>query len=64
MDNSMRHDGVKITEKLAKQHTARDSHPSHSLDLNPYDFWLFGMLKEKMKDKMFWSEQHILAIIT
>jgi hypothetical protein len=64
MDNLMCRNGAKITEKLAKKHIVRDAHAPHSPDLGPYDFWLFDMLKEKMKDRVFRSEQHILAAIT
>jgi transposase len=64
MDNSMCHNGAKITEKLEKRHIARDPHPPHSPDLSPCDFWLFGILKQKMKERVFQSEEQILAAIT
>jgi transposase len=64
MDNSMYHGDAKIIEKLGKEHIARAFHPLYSRDLSPCDFWLFGMLKEKIKDRVFRSEQHILAAIT
>jgi hypothetical protein len=64
MDNSMCHSRAKITEKLATKYIVRALHPSYSPDLSPCDFWLFGMSKEKMKNKMFRSGQYILVTIT
>jgi transposase len=64
MDNSMCHDDAKITEKLEKRHTARASHPTYSPDLSSSDFWLFGILKQKMKKRIFQSEEQIFAVIT
>jgi transposase len=64
MDNSICHNGAKITEKLEKRHIARATHPSYSPDLSPYDFWLFEILKQKMKERVFQSEEQILAAIT
>jgi histone-lysine N-methyltransferase SETMAR len=64
MDNSMCHNGAYITEKLEERHVARALHPPYSLDLSPCDFWLFGILKQKMKERVFQSEEQILTAIT
>jgi histone-lysine N-methyltransferase SETMAR len=64
MDNSMCHNGAKIIEKLEKKHIARAHHPPYSPDFSPCDFWLFGILKQKMKERVFQSEKQILAAIT
>jgi transposase len=64
MDNSMCYNGAKITEKLEKRRIARAPHPPYSPDLSPCDFWLFGILKQKMKGRVFQSEEQILAAIT
>jgi hypothetical protein len=50
IDNSMCHNGAKITKKLEKRHIARAPHPHYSRDLSPCDVWLFGILKQKMKE--------------
>jgi histone-lysine N-methyltransferase SETMAR len=63
-DNSTCHNGAKITEKLAKKHIARAPHPPYSLDVSPCDLRLFEILKEKMKDTVFRSEEQIFAAIT
>jgi histone-lysine N-methyltransferase SETMAR len=63
MDNSMCHKGAKIIEKLEKQHVVRDPHPPYSPDLSPCDCWLFGISKQKMKQRVFQSEEQILAAI-
>jgi transposase len=57
MDNSMCHDGVKVTAKLEKKPIARAPHPPYSPDLSPCDFWLFGILKQKMMKRVFRSEK-------
>jgi transposase len=64
MDNSMCHNGTKITEKLEKRHIVRAPHPPYSPDLSPCDFWFFGILKRKMKEPVFQSEEQSLAAIT
>jgi transposase len=64
MDNSTCHNGAKITEKLEKRHLARAPHPPYSPDLSPCDFWLFGILKQKMKERVFQSDAQILTAIT
>jgi hypothetical protein len=49
----MCHSDAKITEKLEKRHMARAPHRPYPLDLSPRDFWLFGILKQKMKERVF-----------
>jgi hypothetical protein len=56
IDNSMCHNGAKIIEKLEKRHIARAPHPPYSPDLRSCDFWLFGILKQNMKERVFQSE--------
>jgi hypothetical protein len=60
MDNSI----VKSRWKLEKRHIARAPHPPYSPDLSPCDFWWFEILKQKMKERVFQSEEQILAAIT
>jgi transposase len=60
----MCHKGANITEKLEKRHIGRAPRPSYSPDLSPCDFWLFGILKQKTKERVFQSEEPILAAIT
>jgi histone-lysine N-methyltransferase SETMAR len=64
MDNSMSHNGRKITEEISDARLERFSHPAYSPDLIPCDFWLFGMLKEKMKDRAFQPVEEILEAVT
>jgi hypothetical protein len=63
MDNSMCHNGNKISEKLTKGSIERAPHPLYSPDISSCDFWLFGMLKHKMKDREFQSQQVILSTV-
>jgi len=64
MNNSMCHNGAKITEKLGKKQIGRAPRSAYSQDLSPCDFRLFGMLKEKMRDRAFRSGKQILAAMT
>jgi hypothetical protein len=63
MDNSMCHNGNKISEKLAKRSIERAPHPPDSPDISPCDFWLFGMLKHKMKEREIQSQPVILSTV-
>jgi histone-lysine N-methyltransferase SETMAR len=63
MDNSMCHNGHKVSAVFAKRSIERAPHPPYSSDINPCDFWLFGMLKHKMKDPEFQSQQAILSVV-
>jgi hypothetical protein len=63
MDNSMCHTDKKISERLAKGRVERAPHPPYSPDISPGDFLLFGMRKQKMKDREFQSQQTILGAV-
>jgi hypothetical protein len=60
MNKSKCDNAQKITGKLQKKHISRALHPPYSPDLSPYDFCFFGMVKQKIKDREFWSAQEIL----
>jgi hypothetical protein len=60
MANSKCHNAQKITGKLQKKHVTRAPHRLYSPHLSPCDFWFFGMVKEKIKDREFCSAQEIL----
>jgi hypothetical protein len=64
MDNSMCHNGSKVTSKFDKHHIVRLPHPPDSPDLSPCDFWLFGMLKGILKDREFHSHDEIEEAIS
>jgi hypothetical protein len=63
MDNSMCHNGRKITDELENLKLDRVDHPPYSRDLIPCDFWLFGMLKQKVQDRVFDTIEEILMAI-
>jgi hypothetical protein len=54
----------KGVSKFDKHHIARLPRPPYSPDLNPCDFWLFGMLKGILKDRDFHSHDEIKEVIT
>jgi hypothetical protein len=64
MDNSMCYNGAKIIEKLEKKTYCASSSPTLFTDLSLFDFLLFGILKQKMKERVFQSGEQILAAIT
>jgi hypothetical protein len=60
MDNLKGHNARKITGKLQQKHITRAPHLPYSPDLSPCDFWFFGMVKQKIKDREFCSVQTVL----
>jgi hypothetical protein len=60
MDNSMCHNGRKVTDELENLKLDRVAHLPYSPDLSPCDFWLFGMLKQKIQDRVFDTTEEIL----
>jgi hypothetical protein len=50
MDNSMCHNGRKVTQEFERKKMIRLPHPAYSPDISPCDFWFFGFLKEKLKN--------------
>jgi transposase len=64
MDNSACHNGHKITDKLTATDIARALQPPYSPDLNPCDFWFFGLLKDSMKGVELSAEDLIVEPIT
>jgi hypothetical protein len=63
MDNSMCHNGRKVTHELDNMKFDRVSYSFYSPDLSPCDFWLFGMLKQKSKDRVFQTVEEIMTAV-
>jgi hypothetical protein len=63
MDNSMCHNGRKVTDEFDNRKLQRGAHPPYSPDLSPCDFWLFGILKQKMKDREFSGVEEIMNVV-
>jgi hypothetical protein len=51
MDSSRCHNRKKITTEIRHRRFARAWYPLDSPDLNPCDFWLFGLMKHSLKDR-------------
>jgi hypothetical protein len=51
MDNSVCHNAPEISLELEYNRIGRCPHPADSLDISSCDFWLFGFLKEKLKEQ-------------
>jgi histone-lysine N-methyltransferase SETMAR len=64
MDNSMCHNGREITAKMESEKIERAPHPAYSPDVSPCDFWLFGFMKEKLKEQKLSTPQKIIEAIT
>jgi hypothetical protein len=63
MDHSMCHNSRKVTDELENRKLVRVAHPPNSRDLSPCDFWRFGMLKQKIQDRVFDTIEEILMAI-
>jgi hypothetical protein len=63
MDNSMCHNGRKITDEISDAKLERLLYPPYSPYLSPCDFWLFGMLKHKTKDQAFQTIEEIVTTV-
>jgi hypothetical protein len=64
MDNSRCHNGRMATAEFNRRRLGRTKHPPYSPDLSPCDFWLFGFLKEKLKDRQLRGVQSLRQAIT
>jgi hypothetical protein len=64
MDNLICHNGSKMASKFEKYHVSRLPHSLYSPEINPCDFWLFGMLKGVLKDREFHLSNEIEDVIT
>jgi transposase len=64
VDNSLSHHGSKVAPKFEKHHVSRLLAPLCSPDMNPCEFWLFGILKGVLKDRKFNSNDEIEEVIT
>jgi hypothetical protein len=63
MDNSMCHNGRKMTDELANLKLDHVICTPYLPDLSLCDFWLFGMLKQKIKDRVFQTIDEIMTAI-
>jgi hypothetical protein len=52
-----------VTEELGRLKLDRVPHPPYSPDLSPCNFWLFGMLKDKIKDRLFRTIEEIITAL-
>jgi transposase len=64
MDNSRCHNGKKITAEIQHRRFARAPHPPYSPDLSQCDFWLFGMMKHRLKDRDIQGVQALIGTLT
>jgi hypothetical protein len=63
LDNSICHNSQIVTDELVIKMLERVLRPAYSPDLSPCDFWLFGMLKQKVTDRVFRTVEEILITI-
>jgi hypothetical protein len=59
MDNYMCHNRSKFTSKIKKNRISRMPRSPYSPEINPCDLWLFGMLKQILRDREFSSSREI-----
>jgi hypothetical protein len=63
MDNSTCDNGAKITEKMSLKGLGRAPYTAYSPDISPCDFWAFGTIQEKIRDRHFQGSEEILKAI-
>jgi hypothetical protein len=61
VDNSISHNGRPDVDELCRLKILRAPHPAHSPDISPCDFWTFGDLKGKLKDRDLQGPEKILT---
>jgi hypothetical protein len=59
----MCHNGRKGTDELGNLKLDCVTHPPYSPDLSPCDFWLFGMLKQNIKDRAFQMIEEMMTAV-
>jgi hypothetical protein len=59
----MSHTGLTVLSKIKKNHISRMLHLLDSPDINPCAFWRFGMLKQILRDREFFSSDEIEGAI-
>jgi hypothetical protein len=64
MNNSRCHNGRMETAEFDRRRPGPAKYPPYSPDLNSCDFWLFGFLKEKLKDCQLREVQTLHQAIT
>jgi hypothetical protein len=60
MDNSMCHNGHQVVDELHRLKILTAPYLLYSPDISPCDFWMFGDLKEKLKDRDLQGAEEIL----
>jgi hypothetical protein len=60
-DNSMCLNGCKVINEFANLKLDCVLHLPYLPDLNPCDFWLFGMFRQKIKDRVFQTVEEIMT---
>lgn len=60
-DNAPAHSAILTTEFLFEKGVRTVSHPPYSPDLSPADFFLFGIVKEKLRGREFSSAQEAVV---
>jgi hypothetical protein len=64
MDNSMCHNARRTSLELEHDKIERAPHPAYTPDTSPCNFWLFGFLKEKLKEQELSTSDEINEKIT
>jgi hypothetical protein len=61
--NSLSHNGQIETDEIVIKMLERVPNPACSPDVSQCNFWLFGTLKQKITDRMFWTPEDALTTI-
>jgi hypothetical protein len=63
MDNSIYHNGIKITEKISSKRLGQALHSICSPDISLCDFWVFQTIQEMIKSQHLIGPVEILRVI-
>jgi hypothetical protein len=63
IDNSICHNDRKVTDEFDNLKFDRVPHLRDLPDLSSCDFWLFGMLKQKIKDRVFQTVEEMMTAV-
>ena len=64
IDNAPSHNATVTSKKIQKLGIKRMPHTAYSPDIAPCDFWLFGIVKEKIKGLSFRNEDELIQKIS
>jgi hypothetical protein len=63
LDTALHHNSRHVSTKIEKIGLSRIRHLPDNRNISPYDFWLFGFLKETLKDNQHRTSRRALDLV-